>query len=87
LVLVAVAVSLILALAEWLRPNHTLLLLLVVVTMLVFAALDIREAIHQGEESNGGLLLFAALVAALHLMAGALALYLSRISSQRMNPA
>jgi hypothetical protein len=83
LVLVAVAVSLILALAVWLRPNHTLLLLLVVVAMLVFAALDIREAIHQGEESNGGLLLFAAL----HLTARALALYLSRISSRRMNPA
>jgi hypothetical protein len=87
LVLVAVAVSLILALAVWLRPNHTLLHLLVAVAMLVFAALDIREAIHQGEESNGGLLLFASLVAALHLTAGAQALYLSRISSRRMNPA
>jgi hypothetical protein len=86
LVVVAVVVSLILALAVWHRPDHTLLLLLVAVAMLAFAALDIREAIHQGEESNGSLLLLASLVAALHLSAGALALYLSRLSSRHLNP-
>jgi hypothetical protein len=54
-----------------------LLLALVAVAMLLFGALDIREAIHQGDESNTGLVILASVIAILHLGAGGLAAYLS----------
>ena len=42
--------------------------------MVVFAALDVREVIHQLDEDNGGLALLAGVVAGLHLAAAAVAL-------------
>lgn len=62
----------------WFRPTQTLLLAVVALAMPLFVALDIREAIHQGEESNTGLVILASVIAALHLAAGALAIYLTR---------
>jgi hypothetical protein len=41
--------------------------------MAAFAALDVREVVHQIGESRTGLTLLAVLVAALHLAAAALA--------------
>ena len=46
---------------------------LVAVVMVAFAALDVREVVHQLGEANTGLALVAAAVAALHLMAGTVA--------------
>jgi hypothetical protein len=87
LVVVAVLTSLLLALAVWFRPGNTLLLLIVAAAMLLFAALDIREAIHQSDESNSGLVVLASLIAAIHLAAGSLALYLARLRSTSVRPA
>jgi len=86
LVVAAVIASLLLALAIWFRPEQTLLFLLVAAAMLLFAALDIREAIHQSDESNSGLEVLASVIALLHLAAGGLALYLARLRS-RARPA
>jgi hypothetical protein len=80
LVVVAVIVSLLLAIAVWLRPDAALLLALIAVAMLVFAALDIREAVHQSDESNTGLLVLASAIAALHLAAAGLAAYLTSLT-------
>jgi hypothetical protein len=70
--LLAVAVSLLLAAAVW-RTGTPWLLVLVAVAMAAFAALDVREVVHQIGESRTGLTLLAALVAAVHLAAAALA--------------
>jgi hypothetical protein len=77
-VAVAAAFSLALALAVWLRPGCGLLLAGVAVTMLAFAALDVREVIHQLDESRGGLAFLAGAVAALHLGAAAVAALIGR---------
>jgi hypothetical protein len=69
---IAVVVSLALAALVW-RGAAPWLLALVAVVMAVFAALDIREVVHQIDESRAGLALLALLVAALHLAAAALA--------------
>lgn len=87
LVVVAVISSLLLAAAVWLRPDHALLLLVVPAAMLLFAALDIREAIHQSDESNDGLVILASVIAALHLSAGILAANLSRLRWSSASPA
>lgn len=46
--------------------------------MAVFAALDVREVIHQLDEDNGGLALLAGAVAGLHLAAAAVAMLIRR---------
>ena len=61
-----VAASLLMAAAVW-RSRNRWLLSLVVAAALVFAALDVREVAHQVRESNGGLMVLALVVAALHL--------------------
>jgi hypothetical protein len=66
LVIVAMVVSLGLAAAVWLRPEISWLLWLVAASMLVFAALDVREFIHQLDESRGGLAVLVAVVTLLH---------------------
>lgn len=71
-VVLAAAVSVLLALAAWLRPRPVLLAVTAVV-MLAFAVLDVREVFHQFDESRGGLALLAALVALLHLASATLA--------------
>jgi hypothetical protein len=73
LVALAAAVSLALALAISLRPGWLPLLVLIVVAMALFAALDVREVFHQLDEDKTGLATLAALVAALHLAAAGLA--------------
>lgn len=50
----------------------------IAVTMLVFTALDIREVVHQVNESRTGLGLLAALVALLHLGAAVAAIAVAR---------
>jgi hypothetical protein len=77
LVIAAVAISLLLAWAVWVRPDRLPLLALVALAMLVFAALDVREALHQGDEGNTGLAILASAIAILHIAAGTLAAFLS----------
>jgi hypothetical protein len=72
LLAVAVVVSLVLAALVW-RGAAPWLLALVALVMAAFAALDVREVVHQLDESRTGLALLALLVAALHLAAAALA--------------
>jgi hypothetical protein len=72
LLAVAVVVSLALAALVW-RGEPPWLLGLVALVMAAFAALDVREVVHQIDESRTGLTLVALLVAALHLAAAGLA--------------
>jgi hypothetical protein len=76
-VALAVAASALLALAAWLRPNPVLLAL-IAVAMLAFAALDAREVAHQLDEDRTRLALLAALVAALHAASAIVAVLLAR---------
>ncbi len=78
LVIAAVLVSLLLALAVWRLPTARRLLLLVALIALAFGIFDIREAIHQVSESRTNLSVVAAIVAALHLAATAVAFALAR---------
>jgi hypothetical protein len=77
-IVLAAVFSLALAAAVWLRPASVPLLAFVVVAMVAFAALDVREVVHQFDEDNGGLALLAGVVAALHLGVAAAALALAR---------
>jgi hypothetical protein len=72
-VAVAAVASLALAAAAFARPGAVALLALVGAAMLAFAALDVREVVHQLDEDAGGLALLAGTVAALHLAAAAVA--------------
>lgn len=80
-VALAAAFSLALALAVWLRLGRGLLLAVVAVAMVAFATLDVREVIHQLDESKGALALLAGVVAALHLAAAAVAALMGRSPS------
>ena len=82
-VVLAAAVSVLLALAAWLRPSP-ILLALITVAMLAFAVLDVREVSHQLDEDRDGLALLAALVAVLHLASAAVA---ALLASRRTEPA
>ena len=66
LVVVAVVLALLLAAAVWLRASRPVLLVTVVFGV-VFAAFDIREALHQSNESRAGLVALAVGLAAIHL--------------------
>jgi hypothetical protein len=85
-IVLAAAFSLALAAAVWLRPASVPLLALVVVAMVAFAALDVREVVHQLDEDNGGLALLAGVVAALHLGVAAVALALARRTATSSRP-
>jgi hypothetical protein len=65
--------SLALAAGAWWRPRWIALLAVVVVAMIVFAALDVREAFHQSDEAKTGLEILAGAIAVLHLAAAAVA--------------
>jgi hypothetical protein len=80
-VAVAVLASLALAAAVWLRPRAAWLFGLVAVAMLAFAALDVREVVHQLDISKDGLAALAGVVAALHLAAAAV----SGVMASRLN--
>jgi ascorbate-specific PTS system EIIC-type component UlaA len=62
----AVVASLVLAFAVWLGRWTRLVLLAVAGFGLVFAAGDIRELVHQLNESNAGLAAIAAVLIGLH---------------------
>jgi len=51
---VVLAAALALAVAVWLRPEWALLLGLIAVAMVVFAALDVREVFHQLVDAGRG---------------------------------
>jgi hypothetical protein len=73
----AVVVSLLLAVLI-LTVGSPPLAAVVVLAMLAFTALDIREVIHQLHESHPGLAALAATVALLHMLADAAALLVTR---------
>jgi hypothetical protein len=73
LLAVAVVASLLLAAAVWWRGGSPLVLAVVALAMAVFCALDVREVVHEVDESRTGLAVLAAVVAALHLAAALLA--------------
>jgi hypothetical protein len=77
-VALAAAFSVALAAAVWLRPRWALLLGAVAVAMVVFAALDVHEVVHQLDESKGGLAILAGVVAVCHLAAAAVAARMGR---------
>lgn len=80
----AALASLALAGLGWLRPRWLPGLAIIAVAMLAFGVLDVREAFHQSDENRTGLVILAAVVAALHLGAGATALAMaSRRDSAR----
>lgn len=81
LIVLAGVASLLLAAAVWLYPGVGWLLGLVAVAMLVFAALDIREAVAQVDESKAAAAILAAIVALLHLGAGIWAFAQSRATA------
>ena len=72
-VALAAGASVLLALGAWVRPRWLLLLVVIAAAMLVFAALDVREVIHQSDESRTGLAVLAGFVAVLHLGAAGVA--------------
>jgi hypothetical protein len=72
-VIVAALASLALAVAAWRRPRSVPLLVIVALAMLAFVVLDVREVLHQSDESRTGLAVLATAVAALHLGAAAVA--------------
>jgi hypothetical protein len=71
--IVAVVASMLLAVGVWIGVWPRWVLLAVIGFGLVFAAGDIREVIHQANESNDGLAATAATLIVLHLLVSALA--------------
>jgi hypothetical protein len=86
IVLAAVA-SLGLAAAVWTRPRSLLVLGVVAVAMVLFAALDVREVFHQVDDSRTGLAVLAGVVATLHLAAAAVTALLARGDQRLTGPA
>jgi hypothetical protein len=82
-VALAVASSIALVLAVWVRPRMVLLLLAMAGAMLVFGLLDIREVSHQSDEARTGLAVLAAGIAALHLAAALVASVMARVATPR----
>ena len=80
------AASLLLAFGVWRFPGLRPLLVLVALAALTFCAFDVREAVHQASESRTGLIVVAAIVAALHLAAAALALAMARRATTGSGP-
>ena len=72
LVVVAVIISIVLAVATW-RSNTKLIVLITAAFAAVFAALDIIELVHQIERSAPGFAALAAVIAVIHAGAAALA--------------
>jgi len=82
--LVAVAVSGGLALAAWRRPRASGLLLAVAAVLLLATVLDVRELVHQLDESRTGLAVLAGVVAALHAAAAGVAVAMRRAAAARV---
>jgi hypothetical protein len=81
-VLVALA-SLALAALGWARPRWLLGLAAIAGAMVIFGALDVREAFHQSDENQTGLVILAAVIAALHFAAAGIA---AALAARRMTP-
>jgi len=84
LVAVGVIVSLLLAGGVWFWGRRPVLMA-VMVFGVVFAALDVREAVHQAHESRSGLLVLAIVLAVLHTAVVAVAA--SRLQGRGAAPA
>jgi hypothetical protein len=87
LVLLAIVAFLLLAAGCWFRPEWGWLLVVTAFAMAAFAVLDLREVIHQLDESDTGLAFMAGTVATLHVAAAVTAVILSRRSREREAPA
>jgi hypothetical protein len=61
--------SLALAALGWARPRWLLGLVVIAAAMFVFGVLDVREAFHQSDENQTGLVILAVLIATLHFAA------------------
>jgi len=82
-VTLAAVASLTLAAAAWLRPRAVAVLTLVAVAMLAFAALDVREVVHQLDINKNAFAMMAGAIAALHFAAvGTAAAMASRAGRQ-----
>jgi O-antigen ligase len=86
LVVLAIVASLLLAAGCWFRPEWRRLLVVTAFAMAAFAVLDLREVIHQLDESDTGLASVAGAVATLHVAAAVTAVILARRSRQREAP-
>jgi hypothetical protein len=86
LVVLAIVASLLLAAGCWFRPEWRWLLVVTAFAMAAFAVLDLREVIHQLDESDAGLAFVAGAVATLHLAAAVTAVILARRSREREAP-
>jgi hypothetical protein len=87
LVVLAIVAFLLLAAGCWFRPEWRWVLVVTAFAMAAFAVLDLREVIHQLNESDTGLALVAGGVATLHLAAAVTAVILARRSREREVPA
>ena len=81
MVAVAVAASVLLALAVWVVRRRAVLVLAILLG-LAFAALDLRETVHQVHESRPSLIAVAIVLAVLHLLVAATAAMLFRTSRE-----
>ena len=86
-VVLAIVASLLLAAGCWFRPEWRWLLVVTAFAMAAFAVLDLREVIHQLDESDTGLASVAGVVATLHVAAAVTAVILARRSREREAPA
>jgi Flp pilus assembly protein TadB len=82
LVAAAVAAGVVLAVAVWFT-NAALILVGAIAFGLVFAVFDVRELIHQVNESRAGLVVIAAVLAVIHL---AVAVAAGAVLSSRRRP-
>jgi hypothetical protein len=87
LIVLAIVASLLLAAGCWFRPEWRWMLVVTAFAMAAFAVLDLREVIHQLEESDTGLAFVAGAVATLHVAAAVTAVVLARRSREREAPA
>ena len=72
LVIAAILAAVLLAVATWFSP--VLLVLLAVIAFgVLFAVFDVREVVHQVNESRAGLVVIASVLALIHLAVAALA--------------
>lgn len=84
----AVLASLALAALGWTRPRWLPGLVLIAVSMVVFGVLDVREAFHQSDENQTGLVILAAAIAVLHFgAAGCAAVMAARRGDEGSVPA
>jgi hypothetical protein len=82
LVIAAIGAAVLLAVAVWLSPIP-LVLLAVIAFGVVFAVFDVREVVHQVNESRVGLVVIASLLALIHLAVAATAAVIWRSPTAR----